>query len=74
VKSRFAGAAPSVGAVQMAWSRTNATTSLRGDSSGSSPSLMRTGVPPAKGIVHSSTFGATGDESGFGDGPSQLEP
>ena len=70
--SRFAGAEPSVGAVQIARSRSKATTSLFGEITGTSPSASRFGVPPSNGTDQICTCGATGIDTGFGGGPSQF--
>ena len=63
---------PSTGAVQIARSFTNAITSPRGDTTGSSASAMRFGMPPSKGTLQIWISGAFGIESTFGDGPVQF--
>jgi len=55
-------------------SRMNSTRSPLGAMMGSSPSPRRIGGPPAVGTDQTWIFGATGLESGLGDGPSQLPP
>jgi len=75
VKSALAGAEPSIGTVQICPPLVNATRSLRGESTGSSPSPNTTGSPPANGTASTCTLGGMGLCVTFtGTWSSQLEP
>ena len=75
VNSCLAGADPSSGATQIWPPLMKVTTSLRGETTGSSPSLIGLGSPPSKGTLKIWTLGGTGFEPTFtGSASSQFEP
>ena len=73
--NRLAGADPSILTVLTCPPVRNATTSLRGERTGSSPSARSFGAaPPAKGTDQIWTLGGVGSEAGFGARSVQLAP
>src|SRR5439155_16006676 len=75
VISALAGADPSRGAVQIWPPLLNATTSPRGETTGSSPSPIAFGSPPSNGTLKICTLGGAGFELTLtGSASSQFEP